>query len=217
MIGDPNRSGLRTFKVAGALGVVFILAFVAGVWHEAGRVAALAAVCTEASRTTRERARQIRDWEGASRRERALWGAIRRAYTETVPVGELRLAVPGELTDLAARCGLGDVNLTEMTPEELRFTHMDVFEGGSGHWMPGETARSQGMSAFGGAQGTGHDLDLEEFGFRMHFRASFGALAEFLRGLQNTKSMIVARKVVIRRGLPALQVEMIMAAYRRKP
>jgi hypothetical protein len=160
---------------------------------------------------------EIAAWAQSTPNEQALWEETRRTYETAVPAEDIRLAVPAELTDLAARCELKDVALTEVSAEELATAWLDLNDGRRdlGFESQGDSWGQEGMGWPADAR-LADVLRLEQSGFQMEFVAPYGALMRFWRGLERTRTMVVVRRVSIRRGVPDLRVEMVIAAYRRQ-
>jgi hypothetical protein len=216
MAGRIDSETQRILRIACVAGAFLAALFVAGTEHVRGRLENLVTLYEEATHRAASRQLRIHEWRLPDDGERRLWQGVAARYHETVPLDDLRLAVPDQLTGLAARCGLDRVYLSEIGRHETENAYFDAFEelierrhGPSPGEIEGDPLTDPPWAPDEGVR-------TEEFGYRLRFNASYSELIEFLQGLEASSGLIVLRQAAIKRGKPDLEVVLILTAHRRR-
>lgn len=215
MIGNLDRDTRRRLRTAAIAGLFVLAVFVAGASRTERRAAGLVALREEAEGRAAVRDRQALLWEPVTGAEEDLWRGAAERYEQVVPAGDVRLAVPRDLAALATRCGLARVNLAEIGEREVLTAYQDAFEevvdGRTGARVAEADMAEETPAPWSADEG----VRTEAFHFRLRFSADYDALLDFLRGLEAAPGLIVLRQVVVKRGSPDLEVELILTAHRR--
>jgi len=214
----PTRHALL---IAAAVCALSLLAFVFASERVAQRVAALKEAASQAAELANGRLEHVAAWTAATPRERAFWEKITAYFSDAVGAGEVRLVASAEVTALALRCGLRELQLREITADELP-------EAGAGEaWRDAsELLEIDSPEAWGeeavavdparAATAAETKIDATGYGFRLEFRTGFPGLVRFLEGLQELPAVVELRAITIERDAPDVQVGVTLVTYGRQ-
>ena len=206
-----DKEGKRITRGALVAGAVLVAIFLAGAAAERARLASHQEAWSSLERETRLLGEWIAEWDEPSETEEEAWDAVGAAYERAVPAGETRLLFATELSGLAAASGLADFHLAERAPAP--FPEADP----AGDWEDEDEEYEAGWEDpwEGGEKTAGARTDRSRYAFDARFSASFRSLVLFLDGLERMPRIVEVRRASIRRGEPALDVEMEIAVYGR--
>ena len=206
-----DKEGRRILRAELVAGVVLVAIFLAGAAAERARLASHQKAWASLEREARLLGEWIAEWDEPSETEEEAWDAVSVAYDQAVPVGESRLLFATDLSGLAAASDISDFHLTERAPA------FSLEEEPAGDWEEEDDEEDEGWEDPWGAEGrvSAARADRSRYAFDARFSASYRSLVRFLEGLERMPRIVEVRRVSIRRGEPALSVEMEIAVYGR--
>lgn len=209
-----NKPKLTGFGRSGVLiGVLFVVAltvFVIGTQQQARRLGILGPAHAQIRARATERSQQVGAWSPGRDAEREIWQRIAARFGGALPSDRPRLRASGEITALAEACGLRDIALLEV--REQIAPGLDEWED---DWESGAEAEID-EELWAGITEEEAAVRVGRYEYEMTFWADHQGLLAFLSRLGREDVLIEAQSIRLRREVPGVRVEMLLAAYGRE-